>query len=238
MNTNCMCCLPIGQTAPERGREELDERPGTDEQTALAGIHAHLLEVDAHQWEQGPECRVEEEIERLDGEQLLVHRPEYQLDQVRLATYPVGRVLWLRIVFRIHLAECFGVHAWPDASRGKRGPSGLARYLVRRCHANNNDDGHGRRGRNENRLTNNDTVPVTCDRLCAEGGPPRGALHSTEGVGAMRSQRPVRPFPNDQKAPSPPTKLYSFLPLFSAKVRYYYIFDTVYSNNGMSCASF
>lgn len=85
-----MSLLPVSQTSPERCGQELDERPRPDEQTALTGIHAHLLEVDAHQREQGPERRVEEEVERFDGEQLLVNGPEYQFDEVRLASYPVG----------------------------------------------------------------------------------------------------------------------------------------------------
>lgn len=127
--------VPVGQTSPERGGQELDERPGPDEQAALAGVHAHLLEVDAHEREQRAERGVEEEVERLDGEQLLVDGTEYQLDDVRLAAYPVRRVLGLRILFRVHLAQRFRVDARPDARRGERGPAAVARHLVRRRHA-------------------------------------------------------------------------------------------------------
>jgi len=74
--------LPVSQTSPERGGQKLDERTGPDEQTTLAGIHAHLLEVDAHQRKQGPKRRVKEEVERLDCQELLVYGPEYQFDQV------------------------------------------------------------------------------------------------------------------------------------------------------------
>lgn len=127
--------IPVGQTSPERGGQKLDERPGPDEQAALAGVHAHLLEVDAHEREQGPEGGIEEEVERLDGEQLLVDGAEYQLDDVRLAAYPVRRVLGLRILFRVHLAQRFRVDARPDARGGQRGAPALARHLVRRRHA-------------------------------------------------------------------------------------------------------
>lgn len=127
---------PVGQTSPKRGGQELDERPGPDEQAALAGVHAHLLEVDAHQREQRAEGRVKEEVERLDGEQLLVDRAEYQLDDVRLAAYLVGRVLGLGIVLRVDLAQGLGVDARPHAGRSQRGPPRLAGHLVRRRHAN------------------------------------------------------------------------------------------------------
>jgi len=130
--------LPVSQTTPKRGGQELDERPGPDEQTTLARVHAHLLEVDAHQRKQGSERRVKEEVERLDGQEFLVDGSEYQFDEIRLASYPVGRVLGLRIVFRIHLAERFGVDAGPDTGRGQRGPSGLAGHFVLRRHANSN----------------------------------------------------------------------------------------------------
>lgn len=135
--------VPVGQTAPERRGQELDERPGPDEQATLAGVHAHLLEVDAHEREQRAERGVEEEVERLDGQQLLVHRAEYQLDDVRLAADPVRRVLRLRVVFRVHLAQRIGVDARPDAGRGQRGPPGLAGHFVRRRHANNSNDDDG-----------------------------------------------------------------------------------------------
>jgi len=69
--------LPVSQASPERGGQKLDEWPGPDEQTTLAGVHAHLLEVDAHQWEQRPKRRVKEEVERLDCQKLLVDGPEY-----------------------------------------------------------------------------------------------------------------------------------------------------------------
>jgi len=69
--------LPVSQASPEWGGQKLDKRPGPDEQTTLAGVHAHLLEVDAHQWEQGPERRVKEEVERLNCQELLVNGPEY-----------------------------------------------------------------------------------------------------------------------------------------------------------------
>lgn len=96
--------LPVGQSAPERGGKELDERARADEQPTLARVHAHLLEVDAHEREQRAERGVEEKIERLDGEQLLVDGAEYQLDDVRLAADPIGRVFGLWIMLGVHLA--------------------------------------------------------------------------------------------------------------------------------------
>jgi len=74
--------LPVSQTSPERGGQKLDEGPGPDEQTTLAGIHAHLFKVDAHQREQGPKRRVEKEVERLDCQELLINGPEDQFDDV------------------------------------------------------------------------------------------------------------------------------------------------------------
>lgn len=127
--------LPVGQPTPERGGQELDKRARADEHSALAGVHAHLLEVDAHEREQRAERGVEEKVERLDGEQLLVDRAEYQLDDVRLAADPIGRVFGLRIVLGVHFAQRLGVDTGPDAGRSQSGPSGLAGHLVRRRHA-------------------------------------------------------------------------------------------------------
>lgn len=64
--------LPVGEAAPEGGRKELYEGPGSDEEAALPRVHTHLLEIDTHQGEEGSECRVKEEVEGLDGKELLV----------------------------------------------------------------------------------------------------------------------------------------------------------------------
>ena len=41
---------PIGQGTPERGAQEFNERPETDEKAALTRVHAHLLEIHPHKW--------------------------------------------------------------------------------------------------------------------------------------------------------------------------------------------
>lgn len=51
--------------APKWSRQELDKGTHPDENAALSGIHAHLLEVDTHQREERAEGGIEEEIEAL-----------------------------------------------------------------------------------------------------------------------------------------------------------------------------
>lgn len=107
---------PVSQRAPERRAEEFDERSEPHQKAALAGVHPHLLEIDAHQWEQGAERRVEEEIERLHREQFLVHGAEQVLDHVAFSTDLVRRLLRLGIKAWVDLAVGMGVdhgpHAW------------------------------------------------------------------------------------------------------------------------------
>lgn len=106
---------PVGQRAPERRAEEFDERSEPHEKAALEGVHPHLLEIDAHQREQGAERRVEEEIERLHREQLLVHGAEQILDHVAFPTYLVRRLLRLGIKVWVDLAVGMGVDHGPRA---------------------------------------------------------------------------------------------------------------------------
>ena len=106
---------PVGQRAPERRAEEFDERPEPHEKAALAGVHPHLLEIDAHQGEKGAERRVEEEVERLHREQFLVHGAEQVLDHVAFSTDLVRRLLGLGIKAWIDLAVGMGVDHGPHS---------------------------------------------------------------------------------------------------------------------------
>ena len=104
---------PVSQRTPERRAKELDERSQAHQETALAGVHAHLLEVDSHQGEKGAKGRIEEEVEALHGEHFLIDRAEQVLDHVALAADLVRRLLRLRIQVRIDLSLGLGIDHGP-----------------------------------------------------------------------------------------------------------------------------
>lgn len=108
--------LPVGQRAPERGAQEFDERPETDEKAALTRVHAHLLEIHPHEREQGAEGRVEEEVEGLHGEELLVDGAEEILQDVALTANLVRGLLRLGVQAGIDLTLGLRVHHRPGRS--------------------------------------------------------------------------------------------------------------------------
>lgn len=104
---------PVGQRAPERGAQEFDERPEADEKAALTRVHAHLLEIHPHEWEQGAEGRVEEEVEGLHGEEFLVDGAEEILQDVALTANLVRGLLRLGVHSGIDLTLGLRVHHRP-----------------------------------------------------------------------------------------------------------------------------
>lgn len=89
----------VGEAAPEGRGQELDEGPCADEQATLASVHAHLLEIHAHQREQRAKRRVEEEVERLHGQQFGVYgaRSAHELQHVTAPAHFVRCVLRRRV---------------------------------------------------------------------------------------------------------------------------------------------
>ncbi|KAK0048113.1 hypothetical protein Bpfe_003180 [Biomphalaria pfeifferi] len=73
-----LASLPlVRQASPERRAEKLDERPETDQHTALGSVHAKLFEVNDQQGKEGTKSAEEEEIEKLAEEKVSVdHRAE------------------------------------------------------------------------------------------------------------------------------------------------------------------
>lgn len=104
---------PVSQAAPERSREELDEGPRSNQQSALRRVHPHLLEIDPHQGKERSERRVEEEVEGLHCEEFLVDCPEEKLDDIGPSPDLVGRLFRLRVRGRVHFSQSFGVDARP-----------------------------------------------------------------------------------------------------------------------------
>ena len=54
-----------GDVVPERNGQGLDYGPNATKKSGLGGVHAELLEVDAHQGEQGAEGSIEEKVKQL-----------------------------------------------------------------------------------------------------------------------------------------------------------------------------
>lgn len=106
---------PVGQGAPERGAQEFNEWPETNEKAALARVHAHLLEVHPHKRKQGAKGRVEEEVEGLHGEELLVDGAKEVLQNVALAANLVRGLLRLGVHGGIDLTLGLRIHDRPDA---------------------------------------------------------------------------------------------------------------------------
>lgn len=93
----CKSYLPVGKCAPEWRRQKFDEGPTAHQETTLSCVHAHLLEVDAHQREKRPECWVKEEVKALDYEKFLVDWTKEHLQDVGFSTDLVGSLLGLGV---------------------------------------------------------------------------------------------------------------------------------------------
>lgn len=121
---------PIGQGSPERSAEKFDERPKANEKAALSGVHAHLFKVYTHKREQGAKGRVKEEVEGLDGEELLIDGAEQILQDIAPAANLMGGLLRFGIQVGIDLTLSLRIHYRPDGTRCLRQNSTRLRGCV------------------------------------------------------------------------------------------------------------
>lgn len=122
---------PVGQGSPEGSAQEFDERPETDEKAALSCVHAHLLEVHPHKRKQRAKGGVEEEVEGLDGEELLVDGAEEVLQDIALTANLVRGLLRLRIRGGVDDTLGLRIHHRPGGWHLRQSPARRLRVVRR-----------------------------------------------------------------------------------------------------------